>query len=166
MHQRFKCLFILLTLISSQCLAYVGIDPNAPIQITSDSGFYEQLQGQAFYQGNVIIIQGTHELKADKVSVKRDRKGSLTVITAMGNPARYTGKLASDPAPVYASAKTIYYYPDKQLVVLEGAATLVHEQDKFEGPTLNYQLDKQVISAASHKKERPTITIYPQVSKK
>jgi lipopolysaccharide export system protein LptA len=112
------------------------------------------------------MTQGHHELHADKLTIKKNPKGHLDVMIAQGKPASFTGVLTSDPEPVYATAKIIYYYPDKQLIVLEGLATLEHQKDKFQGPTLSYQLDKQVVSATSQSNERPTITFHPHVSQR
>jgi lipopolysaccharide transport protein LptA len=60
------------------------------------------------------------------------------------------------------SLQRIYYYPAKQLIVLEGAATLEHQKDKFEGPQLSYHLEKQVISATSQRELRPTVILHPR----
>ncbi|MBN9288422.1 MAG: lipopolysaccharide transport periplasmic protein LptA [Gammaproteobacteria bacterium 39-13] len=150
---------------SSLFASIAKIDPNTPIQIQSDIASFEQISRQACHEGNVILTQGSNELHADKLTAKKDPKGNLTVITAIGKPATFTGKVENSPQPIFATAKTIYYYPDKQLIVLEGAATLDHQQDKFRGPVLSYQLDKQMVSAEKQSNERPTITIHPRVSK-
>ena len=142
--------------------APIKIDPKTPIQIQADSASFDQSKQEAIHMGNVILTQGTHELHSDRLTIKKDAKGHLSVITAIGAPATFTGKRLNDPNPVYASAKTIYYYPDKQLLVLEGAATIDHQQDKFRGPMLSYQLDKQIINATKQSDERPIITIHPR----
>jgi len=140
----------------------IKIDPKTPIQIQADSATFDQGKQEAVHMGNVILTQGTHELHSERLTIKKDQKGRLTVITAIGTPATFSGKRQNDPNPVYATAKTIYYYPDKQLLVLEGAATLEHQQDKFRGPVLRYQLDKQIINATKQSDERPVITIHPR----
>lgn len=137
-----------------------------PIQIQSDVASFEQRTHLATHEGNVVMTQGSNILHADKLSVKKDTKGLLTVLKAFGNPATFTGTFENDPKPVVATAKIIYYYPDKQLIVLEGAATLDHHEDKFKGPMLSYQIDKQIVSASKQSNERPVITIHPRVSKK
>lgn len=159
---------LVLLLILSPCVFAVKprLDADTPIQIQSDNASFEQLSQQATHEGNVIMTQGAHVLHADKLTVKKDAKGELTVIKAVGKPATFTGNFAEEPQPVYATAKIIYYYPDKQLIVLEGAATLDHQQDKFKGPMLSYQIDKQIVSASKQSDERPIITIHPRVSKK
>ena len=141
------------------------LNTQSPIQIQSDVASFEQRSQLATHEGNVVMTQGANILHSDKLTVKKD-KGQLTVIKATGNPATFTGTFENDPKPVLATAKTIYYYPDKQLIVLEGMATLDHHEDKFKGPMLSYQIDKQVVSAQKQSNERPTITIHPRVSKK
>lgn len=133
-----------------------------PITIQSDTAFVEQLKQQAVHEGNVVLTQGMHQLYADKLTIQKDAKGRLNVITATGNPARFSGKKENELEPLFATANIIYYYPDKQLVVLEGSATLEHQKDKFQGPSLHYQLDKQVISATSQSQDRPTVTLHPR----
>ncbi|MCS5710730.1 lipopolysaccharide transport periplasmic protein LptA [Candidatus Berkiella aquae] len=142
--------------------APIKIDPTSPIQIQADTASFDQTKQEAVHTGNVILTQGTHVLHADTLTLKKDLKGQLNVITAIGNPATFDGKRQNDPNPVYATAKTIYYYPDKQLIVLEGSATIEHQQDKFRGPVLSYQLDKQIINATKQSDERPIITIHPR----
>lgn len=161
-HHRLSALLLTIFISTGAFASVPKIDPDEPIHIQSDIASFEQISRQAFHEGNVILTQGPHVLHADKLTAKKDLNGNLTVITAMGNPATFTGKVENNPEPVYATAKTIYYYPDKQLIVLEGAATLDHQQDKFRGPTLSYQLDKQMVSAAKQSNERPTITIHPR----
>jgi lipopolysaccharide export system protein LptA len=164
MHNPVKFLFIFcLALFSTGSLSHpVALKSSEPITIQADNASVEQLHRQAIYTGNVIMTQGLHQLRADTLTIKKDLQGRFSVITAVGNPASFTGKRANDPEPLIATGKTIYYYPDKQLVVLEGLATLEHQKDKFEGPTLSYNLDKQVISATSQSQDRPTITLHPR----
>lgn len=138
------------------------INPNAPIQIQSDNALLDQKSGQLIYQGTVIMTQGQNTLLSDKLTVKRDTRGSFEVILATGSPAKFDAIFENDPQPIHATAKTIYYYPEKQLLVLEGSATLDHEQDKFKGPLLRYELDKKVVSASSLNNQRPVITLYPR----
>jgi lipopolysaccharide export system protein LptA len=167
MHHLKLSLFILLAFTVSCAFGIPNnrFKANVPIQIQSDTASFEQLSHQATHEGNVVMTQGDHILHADKLTVKKDPKGDLTVLKATGNPATFSGQMESSPHPVLATAKIIYYYPDKQLIVLEGQATLDHQQDKFKGPMLSYQLDKQVVSATKQNNERPTITIQPRVSK-
>lgn len=137
-------------------------DLSQPIQIQSNQASFEQALQQATHEGNVILTQGSHELHADKLVLKKEPKGEMKVIIATGNPATFKGLIMNDPAPVTGSAKTIYYYPTKKLIVFEGNATFTHQQDKFKGPSLSYQLDTQSITAIASGNERPTVVIQPR----
>lgn len=156
----FLCLGIIAPCSHSHPVA--TLDPDLPIKIQSDMASIEQLKQEAVYTGNVIMTQGEHELKADELIIKKELHGGLSVITAKGNPAHFTGKRVDDPAPLFATANIIHYYPTKQLIVLEGEATLEHQKDKFSGPSLSYHLEKQVISATSQSDARPTVILHPR----
>ena len=108
------------------------------------------------------MTQGENELRSDKLVIQKNEQGKLDVIKATGNPAHFKGKRENDLHPLNATANIIYYYPDKQLIVLEGSATLEHQQDKFEGPSLSYYMEKQVISATSQNDSRPTVILHPR----
>lgn len=158
-------LFFLLCLFCSFAFAMrPEIDRNLPIHIQSDKATFQQTMGQATYEGNVVMRQGSHKLQANKLIIQK--QGNSSTITAVGTPATFQGQLGDDAEPVYATAKIIYYYPEKQLITLEGSATLDHRQDKFRGPILSYEIEKQIVSARSQNNERPTITMHPQVSQR
>lgn len=134
------------------------------IEIVSDKAYFQPRLHQATHEGNVIMKQDSQVLKADKLIIERNKAGQLSHLTATGNPATFSGQLENNKPPVYASAKVIRYFPDKQLLILEGNATLTHEQDKFKGPVLSYQIDKQVVNATKQSNERPTLLIQPRAS--
>jgi len=142
------------------CLFAQIFNPELPIQIQADSASFERAQHQAIHEGNVIMTQGGHTLHAEKLIMRKNDRGQLTAIIAKGTPATLTGKLGT-AHPIHASAQTIYYYPDQQLITLKGKATLIHQKDKFHGPVLNYQIDKQTIRAIRQQNERPTFTLQP-----
>lgn len=152
-------------LVSFPAHADFKADQKLPIQIQSDKASFERLNRQAMHEGNVVMVQGNQTVYADKLIVKKDMLGKETMINAIGNPAIFLGKMEGEPEPLRATAKIIHYHPDKQLIVLEGDAQITHLQDKFQGPMLSYQLDKQIVTAAKQSKERPTITIQPRTKK-
>jgi len=166
--QKCNWLFGFLLLAFSVCLNAhpEAVKSDQPIQIQSDVASYEQLNHLAIHQGNVVLTQNERELRADKLTIQLTPQGRAQVITATGNPAKFSGKMKENVQPLYATAKTIYYYPEKQLVVLEGAATLMQDKDTFHGPSLSYQLDKQIITAAKQSDERPTLIIHPKAHQK
>lgn len=160
-----KCNILLLILFfATQSVAGICKKEALPVSIQSDFASIDQITRTATHEGNVVMKQGNHTLLADKLIIQKDDKGALSEITAHGKPATFHGQLVEKTkAPLHASAKVIHFYPAKQLIVLEGEATLTHQQDKFHGPTLSYQIDKQIVSATKRNEERPTIIFHPQV---
>lgn len=152
-------LLLMLLLPTSWNLWAASFDPNTPVQIQSDTASIDQIKRLAIYSGNVVMTQGIQVLHADKITAQQD---GGNVIIATGKPATFKGQRNNSPQPVYATAQTIYYYPDKQLLVLEGNALLQQAEDKFAAPILSYQIDTQMITANKQSNERPTITIYPK----
>lgn len=162
-NQMHSAIFLfLLTVLNTSIDASVPVE--TPIYIQSDNAAFEQTKLLATYEGNVVMQQGSHILHAQTLAIKKNANGALTRITASGNPATFTGNHRHSTHPVYAKANIIYYYPNKELLILEGNAELQHQQDKFQGPSLHYQLDTQVISASKHNNQRPTVTILPRSS--
>lgn len=159
-------IFISAYLFSFPLHAEIKIDQSLPIQIQSDNAFFERITRQATHEGHVVMVQGPNTVYADKLIVRKENGDKNTHVYALGQPAVFIGKMDGEPEPVRATANTINYYPDKQLIVLEGNAQLTHLQDKFQGPMLSYQLDKQIVSASKQSQERPTITIAPNTRKK
>lgn len=155
---------IISVLLAITCAVAHATQSQSAIQIESDKAYYQPRLHQAIHEGNVVMKQDSQILKADKLIIERNKVGKLSQLTATGHPATFSGQLEAHKTPVYASANTIHYFPDKQLLMLEGNATLMHEQDKFKGPVLSYQIDKQVVNASKQSNERPTLFIQPRAS--
>lgn len=137
-------------------------DLSLPIEIQSDVATFEHALEQAVYEGNVVMTQGSHTLHADKLLIQKNTEDGTSCFIATGTPATFKGLVADSPVPVSATAKTITFHPESQLLVFEEDATLNHQQDKFKGPSLSYRLDTQTITANANGHVRPTITIQPR----
>lgn len=137
-------------------------DQNTPIEIKSDLATFEHARQEATYEGHVEMIQGKNILHADKLVIKTEQDSQTQCFEAIGLPATYSGYLANDPEPFTATAQSIFYYPNKRLLIFKDDATLTYKQDKFKGPSLRYDLEKQTVHATSNGHARPTITIQPR----
>ncbi len=56
-----------------------------PIQVTADSGRFEQDAGSGLYRGNVALIQRKRKLFADEIRMFT-KKGDLVRVSASGPP--------------------------------------------------------------------------------
>ena len=144
--------------IVSQCYALT----DEPIQIQSDKAIFDQNLGKAFYRGNVSLIQGSQRLLAQELIITRTKDGKIAEFKAIGKPAKFNGSMESEHEPIHASAQTIYYFPEHGRLSLQGNAKIEFKQDIFQGPMLEYDFRKNLISANRQQDERPTIILQPK----
>jgi lipopolysaccharide transport protein LptA len=116
-------------------------DQNQPLNINADSAFCQRKDETNFcvYSGKVIFAQGTSLLKAPKVTVYK-KYDKINKVEALGldSLAHYQVELDESHKLVVAKAKIITLYPDKNLMVLSGDGEIVEDNNKFNGPYLEY----------------------------
>jgi lipopolysaccharide export system protein LptA len=133
------------------------------MHILADSTLFNYKSGLNVYEGNVKINQGTTHLNADRVTTQSGTGHKLEEAIAYGtkNPADYwTTPQKGDPL-FHAQAKTIKFYPQKSIVVLEGDVVVTQSGNSFHGPLIIYNIKDQTISSPATNKGRATIMIQP-----
>lgn len=112
-------------------------DRGKPINLEADSVTLDDLRKTGIYQGNVILIQGTLMMRADKVDVSRDDSGLKTVI-ATGNPVSFRQKRDGVDEYVEAYAPRVEFDNLKGLLELSGGARLRKGEDEIRGSVITY----------------------------
>ena len=112
-------------------------DRSKPINLEADSVTLDDLHKTGVYQGNVVLIQGTLMLRADKVDVSQDDNGLKTVI-AIGNPVSFRQKRDGVDEYVEAYAPHIAFDNVKGLLELTGGARLRKGDDEIRGDAITY----------------------------
>lgn len=154
-------IMILASLIIMPCWSKTIETNNEPIRIESDNVTFLQESVEIIYQGNVVVHSGQKTLKADTVTVQRNKQQKIQSIIAVGQPALFTTPMEKSAHLLNAQAKNIDYNPNKSLIVLSGQAKLKLGSDTFEGPILKYLLDEQKIEAVTKNNQRPKMIIVP-----
>lgn len=119
-------------------------DSSLPIQITADSGGYDQQINEGFYDSNVIMIQGTLEIHADhaKFVMVNDE---LDNVIATGKQIKIKYLPEKDKPWIFGEGEVLEYFPKKNLLVLKQNARLTQDTDIVEASTIEYNtLDKKV----------------------
>lgn len=139
-------------------------DRTQALHVTSDSSLYNYKTGITLYEGHVIIDQGTTRIKADRVSTKTDARHKIEEAIAYGfqNLAEYSTLPKVGEAPLYAKAKTIYFYPQKTTIILDNEVTLTQGKNSFQGSRIIYNIKEKIIHAPASKNGRSTLIIEPQ----
>ena len=113
------------------------------------------------YIDNVVISQGSLQIKADLVQVITDNESGEKTYLAKGKPATFEQKL-EDGTPIYLQANEIKYQPSQNIVVISGDAELRQEGSKVSGSIITYNFVTEQVSADSEANDRVKTVLQPQ----
>lgn len=98
-------------------------DRDQPAQIEADDTVIDFKTGVRTLTNNVLVVQGTLRLKADKLVTKYDANGDLVKATADGSLARFKQRPDGQPEDVEGWAKKILVdYPTNTITLIGKAA--------------------------------------------
>ena len=118
-------------------------DSKQPIQIEADQGSLDQNNQSTTFSGNVIIKQGTLNIRAGSVTVSRNDK-SEQLMKATGSPVKFSQELDGGKGVVNGQANTVTYSSAANLVTLTGNAKVQRGGDVAEGAVITYNTKTEV----------------------
>ncbi len=116
------------------------------ISIESDRVQRNDKTGLTIYEGAVNMIQGTINIKADKITV-HTAQDKVSKIVCLGTPAHYQQQPELDSGLVTARANTIEYRLDQDVIVLTKDASLSQDGSTLKGDVINYDLKNELVEA-------------------
>lgn len=137
----------------------IAQDYTQQIQIDADN-LSSQKENVLTYSDNVIITQGTIEIRADKLEIDASAGKGSEVYSVFGKPVRYSQQL--DGKQVNAFASEMRYEPANRLLTLSGDAELMQSGSQVKASTIKYNVETQEINAASDSNRRVTTIINPE----
>lgn len=114
-------------------------DRDKPADIEADDTTINFKTGQRTFIGNVIVVQGTLRIKADKV-IANYKDGKLVNATAWGNLARFKSRPDGKPEDVEGLAKKIFVNQANNTLTLTTNATLKQGINTARGQEIIYNL--------------------------
>ena len=141
-------------------------DRNQPIAIEADQGSLDQANQVTTFSGNVIIKQGTLNIRAGSVRVSRDGKGQQ-LMNASGSPVRFSQTLDGNKGTVNGQANNVEYSSATGVVKLTGNAKVQRGGDRAEGASITYNTRTEVYNVSGSKGaggrggKRVTVVIQP-----
>jgi len=138
-------------------------DRQAPANLAADRVDIDEVKRISTYSGAVHLSQGSLNLWADVVVVKRDKKG-IRMLDARGQPARLTLRFDGDKDDARLRAANIRYFPADGHIELTGEAYMWREGDEFSGYSIRYDEsdDKVIAHSDATGKGRVKAIIQPQ----
>jgi lipopolysaccharide export system protein LptA len=112
-------------------------DRDKPIDLEADSVEVDDAKGTSTYKGNVILIQGTLVIRADKLIVQEDKEG-FQHSTSLGNPTTFKQKRDGKNEFMEGSAQRIEYDGRMDKVKLYTKAWVKRGEDIVHGDYIMY----------------------------
>ena len=125
-------------------------DRKQPIEIEADQGELDQKNQSTTFSGNVVIKQGTLNIRAASVNVVRSADGQQTM-KASGSPVRFGQTLDGSKGTVNGEANQVEYSSASNVVKLSGNATVTRGGDKAEGAVITYNTRTEVYTVSGSK---------------
>jgi len=121
-------------------------DSRQAIEISAAKAIRDEKAGFTVYSGDVVLVQGSLHIEADKLTIFHDRKAADRIV-AVGAPARLRQQPEVDKAIVTASAGRIEYLKSSERVLLREAATIEQDGAVVTGESIDYLMAEQRVRA-------------------
>jgi lipopolysaccharide export system protein LptA len=163
-----RSLLISLTLAFASSGTWAQTD-NEPITIESDRMRYDNGKQTNVFSGNVVMVRGGFEIRAQRISIRQDKNGTQFAV-ATGSPAKFKRTNTRSAGRIEGSGKELRYNDKtEQLEILNGA-TLRRLQsgkvaDEVRGAKIVYQANKDAFTVEGGKKSRVRVVIQPRGKK-
>ena len=162
-----KFLISFIAFLASPIGVAIESDQKQPIRIQADTAIIKENKGVSIYKGDVLIVQGTLEIRADNVEITTINESLLKIVAKSTNLseglAKYKQRLDEKEDMVFAEAQQISYLVQDGLLHLSGNAKLKQRSDFFSGELLYYDIRRGIVNLDSGEtKGRVNMTITPR----
>ena len=136
-------------------------DKTRPLKVQADKASLHKTTGISIYTGNVIIKQGSLEIRADQLKVYTS-SGRLQKMIAYGTPATFQQRPEHKKQDITAKARKMTFNAIKNITVFEKKAELRQGKNTFKSNHIIYNMKTDtVIAGKQNGGDRVTITIQP-----
>jgi lipopolysaccharide export system protein LptA len=118
-------------------------DRNQALHISADKQEVDLKQGVVVYSGDVKLVQGTLEITAQRIHVRRDKDQQVESFTADGNPARYQQQPEAGKPLIHAEASTIRYNLKTEELVLDKNVSIEQNGSVTKAGHVDYDIKSQ-----------------------
>ncbi|MET0356273.1 MAG: lipopolysaccharide transport periplasmic protein LptA [Cellvibrio sp.] len=124
---RFTRAAALLLVFGSVVTQALPTDKNQALRIVADKQEIDLKQGVVVYSGDAKFVQGSLEITASKITVRRAKDQSVESIFAEGSPAKYKQQLEAGKPVIHAEANKLNYNVKDEYLVMDDNVSI--EQD-------------------------------------
>lgn len=142
----FLHIFLGLSFVYSPLVNALEGDTNEPVTIESNSGFYDDNKGLSIYTGEVIVIQGSMRMDADKVVVYMENR-EIQKLVATGRPVKFKQTPEEGKEDVYGNALMAEYYPETKILIMINEAVVWQGKNSTASERIEYDRLSSVVKA-------------------
>ncbi|MCO1333723.1 lipopolysaccharide transport periplasmic protein LptA [Microbulbifer sp. OS29] len=124
-------------------------DRTQKISVGSDSMSADRANNLVVYNDNVVITQGSLQIRADRVEVYFTASDEISRVVAVGRPAHFQQKILESQNPVKARAERIEYVISSEELQLTGQAFIDRDGNTLTAEKIDYDLATEQMSARS-----------------
>lgn len=118
-------------------------DRDKPVTLEADTVTLDDIRKVSVYEGNVVLTQGTMQLRADRVQVMQNREGGLQSLQATGSPVSFRQKLDGSEDYIEGFAQRVEFNGATGQLELIGQAVLRRGQDELRGGRIAYNAETE-----------------------
>jgi len=131
-----KCLIVLAIASFNMPAMALKDDVTKPVKIEADTIVFNKAKGFGKYSGNVVIVQGSLQIRAASIEIKAPNS-QIQMITAKGGPVRFQQTM-DDGRTAKGQANLLRYAVEEKKLFLDGNAQLSQNNDKFSSQHIEY----------------------------
>lgn len=140
-------------------------DSDQPVNVAAQHSRVDNKTGNVVYTGNVVITQGSLQIKADTVTLLRNKDGDLNKMIAEGKPAEYH-QLTDKNEPVTGTALRIEYDTADEIALFLNNVKLIQQGgDTVNADRVEYHAQTSVANATANDGKRVITVIQPRKKK-
>lgn len=113
-------------------------DRQQPVDVSARAGDATLADGDSILTGDVVITQGSLEIRADRATLTRSG-GELSQVVFEGQPAALK-QIDDKGQPVSVRARKVTYRPSSNDVLLEGAVEVDRPEGSMQGEVISYDM--------------------------
>lgn len=113
-------------------------DRRQPVDMSAQTGDATLADGDSILSGDVIITQGSLEIRAARATLTRSN-GELSRVVFDGSPASLK-QIDDKGQPVSVRARKVTYHPASNDVLLEGAVQVDRPEGTLQGEVITYDM--------------------------
>ena len=127
-------------------------DRDKPVNLEADKVTIDDARQIALFEGNVVLTQGTLQIRGDRMEVRQDNEG-FQYGTTWGGPAHFRQKREGFDEYIEGWADRIEYDGRAESMKMFNRAQLKRGQDEVRGNYISYDAKSEFFQATSGTKD-------------